>query len=147
MDGDVKMSSLESLGQLHGLRGEVHVKHRLARITMKMAVFVHVRAITRRAAIQRDLPGETTFHERVEAIIDRGVGDFRHLPLGADENLLGGRMIALMQQHVIDLLALRRQAQAGGTQLFGQVLFVLLVAARLHCRKIYRKGNTSQDLE
>jgi hypothetical protein len=114
---------------------------------MKMAMLVHVRAIARRAAIQSDLPGEAAFHERIEAVIDCGVGDFRHLLFGADENLLGGRMVALVQQHVIDLLALRRQAQTGGAQLFGQVLFVLLVAARLHSGKIYRTGKTSQDLE
>jgi len=56
-------------------------------------------------------------------------------------------MIALVQQHVIDLLALRRQAQTGRAQLFSQVLFVLLVAACLHAGKIYRAETTSQDLE
>jgi hypothetical protein len=147
VDGDVKMFRHETLGQLHGLRGQVHIENGPAGITMKMAVFVHVRAIARRPTIQSDLPGEAAFHERVEAVIDRGVGDFRHLLFGADENLLGGRMIALVQQHVIDLLALRRQTQAGRAQLFGQVLFVLLVAARLHVRKIYLTGKPSQDLE
>jgi len=136
VDGDVKMFCLEPLGQLHGLRGQVHVKNRLARITMKMTMLVHVRAITRRPAIQSDLPGEAAFYERVEAIIDRGVGDFRHLLLGADKNFLGGRMIALVQQHVIDLLALRCETQASRAQLFGQVLLVLVVAARLHLQKI-----------
>ena len=56
-------------------------------------------------------------------------------------------MIALVQQHVVNLLALRRQAQAGGPQLFRQVLFVMGLAARLHWLKIYRSQPASQDLE
>ena len=86
-------------------------------------------------------------HQRIEAVIDRRVGNLRHRLLGADENLLGGRMVALVEQHVIDLLALRREAQAGRTQLFGQVLVVLRVAARLHRGKSYRREMASQDLE
>jgi hypothetical protein len=52
-----------------------------------------------------------------------------------------------VQQHVINLLTLRRKTQAGRTQLFSQVLVVLLVAARLHRGKIYRRETASQDLE
>ena len=99
---------------------------------MKMAVLVHVRAEARCAAIHSNLPDETTLHQCIETIIDRGVGNLRHRLLGTDENLLRSRMIALVQQHVIDLLALGREAQAGGAQLFRQVLLVLLVAARFH---------------
>src|SRR5271169_1557306 len=109
MDGDVKMFCLEPLGQFHRLRGQIHVKNRSAGIAMKMTMLVHVRAITRRAALQRDLPGQAAFSECIEAVIGRGVGNLRHLPLGTNEDLLGGRMIALVQQHGIDLLALRRQ--------------------------------------
>jgi len=56
-------------------------------------------------------------------------------------------MVALMAQHVIDLLALRREAQTGRTQLFSQVLFIYVWAARLHRGKIYRTETASQDLE
>ncbi len=82
------------------------------------------------------LPRQAAFHQRIEAVINRRVGNLRHLLFGADENFLGGRMIALLQQHVIDLLALRREAQTGRAQLFGQVLFVFVMAARLHCETI-----------
>ena len=61
-----------------------------------------------------NLPGQPAFDQRVEAIVNRGVGNLRHRALGADEDLLGGRMIALLQQHVIDLLPLRREPQAAG---------------------------------
>ena len=40
---------------------------------------------------------------------------------GADEDLLGGRMIALLQQHVIDLLALRREPEPARGQALGQI--------------------------
>jgi hypothetical protein len=135
MNRDVKMSSLETFGQLHRLCRQIHVEHRSTGIAMEMTVFVHVRTITRRAAIQRDLPGESAFHERIEAVIDRGVGDLRHLFFGTDEDFVGGWMIAFVQQHVINLLTLRCEAQTGRAQLFGQVLLVLLVAARLHFKK------------
>ena len=114
---------------------------------MKMAVFVHVRAIARRTAIQSDLSRQTRFHERIEAIIDRRVGNVRHRFFGAHENFFRRRMIALVQKHIVNLLALRRETQAGRAQLFGQVLFVCVVAARLHRGKIYRRETASQDLE
>jgi len=95
---------------------QIHVKNRVAGIAVKMAVLVHVRAKARCAAIQRDLPGQPALYQRIEAVVNRGVGNFRHLPLGADENLLGGRVIALVQQHVIDLLPLRREPEAARVQ-------------------------------
>jgi hypothetical protein len=63
------------------------------------------------------------------------VGNFRHRLLGAHEDFFRRRVVALVAQHVINLLALGRQTQTGGTQLFGQVLFVLVLAARLHYGK------------
>ena len=115
---------------------------------MKMPVFYHIRAITRRTAIQRDLPRKAGLHKRIEAVIDGRVGNLRHRFLGADENFLGGRMIAFVQQHVINLLTLGREAQTGGTQLFRQVLLILLVAAGFHLRQtIYTPRATGQDLE
>ena len=107
---------------------------------MKMAVLVHIRTEPRRAALQLHLPREAGFHERIEAVVNRGVGDFRHRLLGADENLLGGRMVALVEQHVINLLPLRRQTQAGGAQLFGQVPFFVRMAARFHAGKNLAQG-------
>ena len=114
---------------------------------MKMAVFVHVWTIARRATIQSNLPREAAFHERIEAIINGRVGNFRHRFFGAHENFFRRRMIALVAQHVINLLALRRETQAGRAQLFSQVLVVFVVAARLHHEKIYRTETASQDLE
>ena len=41
--------------------------------------------------------------------------------LVADEDLLGGRMVALLQQHVIDVLALRREPEPARCQALVQV--------------------------
>jgi hypothetical protein len=43
-------------------------------------------------------------------------------------------MIALLEQHVINLLALRREAQTGRAQLFCQVRFFFVMTARFHLR-------------
>ena len=87
-------------------------------------MLVHVRAKARRAAVQRDLPGQAALYQRVEAVVNRGVGNLRHRAFGADENLLGGRVIALLQQHVIDLLPLRREPEPA---VFSRALNSLLI--------------------
>ena len=56
-----------------------------------------------------------------------GIGLF-----GADENLLRGRMIALLQQHVIDVLALRREPEPARVQAFGQLPIQFVVAGGHH---------------
>ena len=93
-------------------------------------MLVHVRAEARRAAVQRDLPDQPAFYQRVEAIVNRGVGNLRHLFFGADKNFLGGRMVALVQQHVINLLPLRRETKAARAQPFSQVAFRLFCGGR-----------------
>ena len=79
-------------------------------------MLVHVRAETRRTAFELNLADEAAFYKRIETVINRRVGNLRHLSLGADENLLGGRVIALVEQHVIDLLPLRREPETAGVQ-------------------------------
>jgi hypothetical protein len=147
MNRNFKMVGLKTFGQRHRARGQIHVKNFFANVAMKMAVRVHVRAKTRRAAIQRDLPREAGLDERIETIINGRVGNFRHLFFCAHENFVGRRMIAFVQQHVINLLALRREAQTRRAQLFGQVLFVLTLDARFHRQKINARKSRSQDLE
>ena len=89
------------------LRRQVHVKHRVARIAIKMAVLAHVRAEPGGAAIQRHLSGEPALYQCIKAVVNRGHGNIRHGLFGPDEDLLGGRVIALLDEHVIDLLPLR----------------------------------------
>ena len=87
-----------------------------------MAMLLHVRAEPRRAAFELHLTDEAALHERIEAVINRRVGNLRHRLFCADENFLRRRMIALVHDHVVDMLALRREAEAARAQPFGQVM-------------------------
>ena len=58
-----------------------------------------------------------------------------------------GEAVALLQQHVVNLLPLRRQAQPRRAQLFSQVLLARMMVVRLHFPTIYRTETPSQDLE
>ena len=69
----------------------------LARIAVKVAMLLHVRAKTRRPAVDVHLPRHTALHQRVEAVVNRRHGNIGHLAFGADENFLGRRMIALLR--------------------------------------------------
>jgi hypothetical protein len=75
------------------------------------------------------------------------VGNVRHRFFCAHENFVGRRMIAFVQQHVINLLTLRREAQTRRAQLLGQVLLILMMDARFHQKKINARKCRSQDLE
>lgn len=85
---------------------------------MKMKMFPHVRAITHRHPIQVDLAHELAPDERVQAIVDRSHGDFRHVPLGTEKDLLGRGMVSLTEQHIVDVLALARLTKPAGSQAF-----------------------------
>ena len=84
---------------------------------VKMRVWVEIRAVPGRATLKVDRAHEIARHERFETVIDRGERDGRALGFDAGENLVGGWVIALFQEHIIDDLALRRRAQAAGGEL------------------------------
>ena len=90
-------------------------------------MLLHIRAETRCAPLQLNLADQPAFNEGIEAIINRRVGDFGHLLFGPDENFFGRRVIALVQDYVINLLPLRRETKAARAQLFSQVLFGLVM--------------------
>ena len=99
-----------------------------------MAMLLHVRTKPRRAAFQLHLANEAAFHERVEAVVNRRMGNFRHRLLRAHENFLRRRMVALLHDHVIDVLALWRETKAARAQLFSQVLLGFTVGDDAHYR-------------
>ena len=86
-------------------------------------------------------------YQRVEAVVNRRVGNLRHLPLGADEDLLGGRMIALLEQHVIDLLPLRREPEAARVQPFGETAIQFFLDHDSWHRQNRHEPKACQDLE
>ena len=98
-----------------------------------MAMLRHVRAEARRTAFKLNLANETTFHQRVEAIVNGRVGNLRHRAFGADENLLRRLMVALLHDHVINVLPLRRETKAARAQPFGQAVIQFFLD-QIHCR-------------
>ena len=141
MDGDFKVFGLEAVGEDYArfrLFRQIHVKDRVAAIAVKMPVLAHIGAEPGGAAVELHLAHEAAADERIEAVIDRGHGDVRHAPFGADEDLLGGGMVALLQQHVIDVLALWCKTQAARAQPFGEAAFRLFATGILHTPSIMR---------
>lgn len=86
-------------------------------------MLVHVWTKSRRAAIQLHLPDKPAFHERIKRVVDRRMRNFRHLLFRADKNFVGGRMVALLHQHVINALALRRETKAARVQTLAKIIF------------------------
>ena len=104
------------------LSRQSNIKDTLALVAIKMTMLAHVRAETCGAPLQRHLPGQPAFDQRIQTIIDRGQGYVRHLALGADEHFLRRRMIAFPQQHSIDVLALGRKTKTARRQSFDQLV-------------------------
>ena len=90
----------------------------MAAVTIKMTVLLHIRTKPRRPAIHRHLPRQAGTHQCVQAVVNRGHGNLRHLTFGANKNFFSSRMIALGDQNVIHLLTLRCEPEAAGAQSF-----------------------------
>ena len=103
----------------------IHIENPAAAIAMKMKMFPHIRAIAHCHPIQIDQAHQPAPYERVQAIINRGHGNIRHSFLGPHEDLLGGWVIAFLQQHVIDMLPLWREAEPERRQTLGKLRFNL----------------------
>ena len=68
--------------------------------------------------VDSDQPDQTTLDQSIQAIVDGGHGNFWHLLFGPHEDLLGGGMVPVIQQDVVDLFALRGGAQPSAGQAF-----------------------------
>jgi len=137
MDGDFVMFGLEPVRQRDAgprLRRQVHIKHRVARIAIKMAMFAHVRAEPGGAAVELHLAHQAALYQGIEAVVNRGHGNIRCPAFDADEDLLGGGVVALLQQHVIDVLALGREPEPTRRQAFAQAAARFFVLDRIHHR-------------
>ena len=108
MDGDVEPFGLEPFWQRQpGPGRQANIINTTTGITIKMAMFGHIRTKTSRATIERHLPDQSALNQRVEAVIDRGHRNFRPVMFGPDKDLFGRRVVAFVQQHGVHLLALR----------------------------------------
>lgn len=110
-------------------------------------MLVHVGAEAGGATIERDLAYQARLHERVEAVIDRGMGNLRHLFFGTDKDFVSSGMIALLHEDVIDLLALGRKTKAVRRQPPAEILIGCLLH-RFHSDSQFKgRKRTGQDLE
>jgi hypothetical protein len=141
MNGNVIMIHFETFRSRHdrGIRWQRDIKNFAARIAKIMAMLLHVRAKARRAAFKLHLPDEATLHERIQTIINRRVRNLRHRLFRADENFFRRRMIALLHDHVIDVLALRRETKAAGVQPLAEF------AAQFFLDHAHRKGKINMN--
>ena len=114
-------------GWLGGIRQQIDIVGATAFVTIKMVMIQHVGAIAPRHTIQIDLPNQPAFHEGIEAIVNRGHRNIGQSFLGPHEHLFGGRVIAFLKEHAIDVLALRRGPKASRGKALGQP-FVQLFA-------------------
>src|SRR5690348_6416389 len=93
----------ESLGDFQAgvaaAGGKINVKNAAAIIAIKVAVLLHVGAVTGGGAFQINVPDEVAFDQCIEAIINRGHGYVRHPLFGADKHILDGGMVAFMEQN------------------------------------------------
>lgn len=107
------------------IRRQIDIKNRLTLLAIKMAMFPHVRAKPGGASFDCHLPGQPALNQRLQAIIHRRHRNIRHFPLGSDKNFLGGRVVALGQEHGIYALALGRKTKTARGQPFAEMIVSL----------------------
>ena len=135
MDGQVKALRAESLGQQDArFRWEAHIENTLARVAIKMTMLLHVRTKPGGSALDGHLAGQTAFDQRVQAVIHRGHRDVGHFALSSNEHFLGGRVVAFIEQHAVDVLALRSKSKPTRRQLLAETLIVRVMFRCVHNR-------------
>ena len=80
---------------------------------MEMAVLAEVRAVAGGFALEVDLPDDAVLHERFEAVVNCSERDVREPVLGPHEDLVGRRVVPLLDENPVNFLALPRHAQTG----------------------------------
>ena len=98
-----------------------------------MAMFLHVRAKPRRTAFELDLPDKSALHERIERVVNCGMGNIRHRFFGTNIDFIRRGMIALVLDHVIDAAPLRRETKAADVQPFAEILICFFLD-RIHLK-------------
>src|SRR5439155_11732424 len=141
MDGDVEALCPESSRERQpGFGRQLNIENAFTGITIKMAMFGHIRTKVCRTAIKRHLPDQSAFDQSVEAVIHRGHRNFRHIMFGPDKDLFGCRVVALVQQHLVHLLALRGKTKPAGRQPRIEAFIELFVWGHSHGNKILSCG-------
>src|SRR6266581_8256509 len=147
MDGNIEALGPESSRERQpGFSRQTNIENAFTGITIKMAMLGHVRTKVRRTAIERHLPDQPAFDQRVEAVIHRGHRNFRHIMFGPDKDLLGCRVVALVQQHLIHLLALRGKTKPAVRQPRIEALIELFIWGHSHGNEILSCGRAAVNI-
>jgi len=79
---------------------------------VEMGVRAEIRAVAGRPTLEVDRADEVALDEGFETIVDGGEGDAGQLGLYPGEDFVGGGVVALLQEDVVNELALGSGAQA-----------------------------------
>lgn len=96
--------------------GDVNIEDATGTLVVKVGVLAQVGAVAGRLAVDIDLADEAAGDEGFETVIDGREGNGGHRGASAGVNLVGGGVVALIEQDGKDVLALARGTLAG----FGQ---------------------------
>lgn len=114
-DGDVHLGWNQPSWDLYGKVAftilVVHIMHIATFFTEKMTMVLEVGAITGGRPFHIDLLDKATFYQCVQGIVDRGHRNLRHVCLDPQIDIICRWMICLVQQRLVDMLALSRHSQ------------------------------------
>ena len=88
-------------------------------LVVEMGVGMEIRAVPGGATLKVDRADQVALDERLQAVVDRGQGDHRHLGLRPGKDLLRRRMVSPLEKDAVDDLALRGGAKAAVGQSLG----------------------------
>jgi len=143
MNRYVKTVGAEAFGQWDdGTRRKADVVNGLARIAIKMTMLLHIGAKSGRPSFQGDLARQTTFDQRVKAIVNRSHRNVGHLALSPDKDFLGSWVVPFLQQQTINMLPLRGKTKTARRQTLIETLGASRMSSRVNHRLTipFRRG-------
>ena len=119
---------------------EFHIVDHAGGAVVKVAVFLQIRAVAGGFALEIDLLDQAILDQHFQAVVHGGQRDAGQVVLHPQEDVRRGGMVAVGQQHLINLLPLASHAQPAGvvgSRGFG----IFLGSARKHGGgKLRREG-------
>jgi hypothetical protein len=95
---------------------KIDIENVAALLAMKMAMLMHIGAIAHGGAVEIHGLYQAALNEKIEAVVNGGHGDIRHGLLGAHEDLLRSGVVALLHEHMVNVLALGSETETSRGQ-------------------------------
>ena len=83
-----------------------------------MTVILHIWAKPGRPAVHIHQADQVRLYQGIEAIVNRSHGNFRNLSLNSNKDFFSSGMIPVLEQNVIDVLAMRSEPEPAMSQAF-----------------------------